>query len=489
MTHKNAGRPTEDSIKEEIASRVTRHQYLTWFDKLNFIFTGPNRVSVVVPNKFYHQYLKTRFLTLINEAVEAVTDLTHPEIEFTLAVDLVSAPRPNGSVKEPDDSEGVEPDRGADSGWRRRPWHPPELATIGARVPQPAGNGQLEFSAAIPRSIPLNPDYSFEHFIEGPCNRLALAACRAVVDQPGTSFNPLFIYGKVGLGKTHLLQAVGLGYAAAGLGRIVYLTCATFTNDFIAAVNANDLDRFRKKYREADCLLIDDIQFLAKKERTQEEFFHTFNSIYNQQKQILLTSDCLPSEIAGLSERLISRFKLGLVAQITAPCLETRTAIIRRKADKLGLRIETDVAEFIAQRIRDNVRELEGAVLRLHTLVTIENQPLSVESARTALVDLIGGEAKRVGLAEIQQAVLQEFDIRPAELHSRKRTRSIVVPRQVCMYLARMHTDLSLGEIGLFFGGRDHSTVLHAVEKIRVAVSSDPRIRNSLAAIEQHLAP
>lgn len=490
VTNKNTGHPTEQSIKKEIASRITGHQFVTWFSKLNFVFHGPNRVSIVVPNSFYQQYLKTRFLSVIQDSVRAVTDVTHLEVDFSIvgsAVELARSeegpPRLQPGLQ-PGESNAVR----SDSNWRKRSWNQPELTRLTARPSQPyVSKGDTEGSPSLPSSIPLNPDYAFEHFVEGPSNRLSLAACKEVAEKPGSSFNPLFIYGKVGLGKTHLLQAVALAYATAGFSRIVYLTCATFTNDFIAAVNANELDSFRKRYREADCLLIDDIQFLAKKERTQEEFFHTFNSIYNQQKQILLTSDCLPAEISGLSERLVSRFKLGLVAQVGVPCAETRAEIVRRKALRLGLRVETDVAEFVAQRFRDNVRELEGAVLRLHTLVTIEKQQLSLETARAALVDLVGGEVRRLGMTEIQRAVLQEFDVQPSELHSRRRTRSIVFPRQVCMYLARLHTDLSLEEIGRYFGGRDHSTVLHAVEKIREAAATDPRVRSSLSAIEQHL--
>lgn len=545
----------EQSIKTQIASRITEHQYSTWFNRVHFVFSGPQRVTVTVPNKFYHQYLKSRFLTVIHEAIEAALDLSQLDIEFKIEREPLSSSRlsvdqgdvattrqadvvatrqaearnskaslnienseanPPGS---PDPSrtsteslsnrtsarDGQADDWAksgdSDSQWRKRPWSSPEMTTLGkgqkpegeasstdsGRDGVPAGETSALAQGPFPDNIPLNGDYTFGNFIEGPSNRLAFAACQAVAETRGTTYNPLFLYGRVGLGKTHLLQAVAHEYGVAGLRKVVYLSCASFTNDFIAAVGGNDLERFRRKYREADALLIDDIQFLANKERTQEEFFHTFNSIYNQQKQILLTSDCLPSDISGLSERLVSRFKLGLVAQISPPDFETRVAILLRKAQHLRLDVSTEVAEFVAQKIRDNIRELEGAVLRLHTMVTIEKKSLTIDEASEALSDLIGTEDRRISLEEVQQAVLKEFNVRPADLHSRKRTRTVVVPRQICMYLARAHTDLSLGEIGLYFGGRDHSTVLHGIEKIRRLLKDDPRIRSAIATAEQHL--
>lgn len=490
----------ESSLKEEIASRISEHQFVTWFRKLKFEFVGPNRVSILVPNNFYQEYLKSRFLPVIQESVEAVTELGSIEIQFSVDQSLAHS-----------ESET----QTSNDNWRQRPWSDPQLAAIAHQpnTPEDASTRPRDPNApardhhaddllksptisqvpkitpvTLPDNIPLNSDYTFDEFITGPSNRLAHAACKAVSEEPGTSYNPLFLYGRVGLGKTHLLQAVAHAYVRRGYRNVVYLSCASFTNDFIAAVSNHDLDRFRRKYREADALLIDDIHFLAKKERTQEEFFHTFNSIYNQQKQILLTSDCMPAEISGLSERLISRFKLGLVTQVSPPNFETRMAILRRKAEKMGIHVPEDVAEFVVHRIRDNIREIEGAVLRIHTLVKIENKDLNIDEVRHSLSDLIGQQDRRVTLLDIQQAVLEEFQVRPADLHSRKRTRSIVVPRQICMYLARKHTDLSLGEIGIYFGGRDHSTVLHGITKIRTLKDQDARIRNAIANIENDLS-
>ncbi|MEM7164014.1 MAG: chromosomal replication initiator protein DnaA [Planctomycetota bacterium] len=528
----NRDRSLEEAVKGEISARLTEHQFETWFRKLELVFESPERVSIVVPNNFYQQYLRSRFLPVIYEAVEAVTHSPRVEVEFHLAEHGDGADAAEGATQRETmtqvEVETAAPPRASEEAlWRKRNWDAPRApgsngpssyrsqdrdlpespaATTEAR-PGPVGpalerpvrdNSGVGDPQAIPSpaaghnslpdNIPLNGDYTFDNFVTGHSNRLAHAACLAVAQNPGKSYNPLFLYGQVGLGKTHLLQAVCHTFHQKFRQRTVYLSCASFTNDFISAVSNNDLDRFRSKYRDADAILIDDIQFLANKERTQEEFFHTFNAIYNQQKQILLTSDCLPSEIAGLSERLVSRFKLGLVAQLNPPSYETRVAIVLRKAKNLGMDVPEDVAEFVAHRIRTNVREIEGAVLRLHTLVTIEKKALTIDESRGALSDLIGKEERRISLLDIQKGVLEEFsDVRPADLHSRKRTRSIVVPRQICMYIARVHTDLSLGEIGMYFGGRDHSTVLHSIDRIREQMQKHMRIRNAVGAIERRL--
>ena len=439
------------AVQQEIASRITEHQYQTWFKSVDFDFTGPEHISISVPNRFYQTFLKHRYLPVILESIETVMNLQRPRIEFQI--------EPSADL---DDEEPRPQD---------------DLTPV---IPTPVMD-------TFPANLPLNPGYTFEQFITGPSNRLAHAAAIAIADHPGTSYNPLFIYGNVGLGKTHLMQAVAHTYCARRHGRVVYLSCASFTNDFISAVGNSSLDAFRKKYRDADALLIDDIQFLASKERTQEEFFHTFNAVYNEQKQIFLSSDSLPNDIGGLGDRLVSRFKLGLVAALAPPTFETRCAILVRKADNLGLQIPIDVAEYVAHQICDNIREIEGAVLRLHTLVAIEKKPITLDAVKESLADLFGDESTRIDLLKIQQSVLEEFEVLPADLHSRKRTRSIVVPRQICMYVARRHTDLSLGEIGAFFGGRDHSTVLHGIEKVVSMLDKEPRIRRAVDSIERHL--
>ena len=337
------------------------------------------------------------------------------------------------------------------------------------------------------RTAPLKRSLTFEAFVTGPSNQLAHAAAMAVADNPGGSYNPFFLHGSVGLGKTHLLQAVGHRLQGSGVQNVIALSCASFTNEFIAALSTQKIDEFRHKYRKAGALLIDDIQFLCDKERTQEEFFHTFNEIYNRERQIFLTSDAAPAAIRGLSERLVSRFRLGLVVQMDPPDLETRMAIVHRKAEHRAIDIPLDVVEVVARRIRDNVRELEGAVLRIESMARHENLPVTVKTVSATLDELLGGSTTRIDLRKIEELVTVEFSVSSEELHSPRRTRSIVLPRQVCMYLGRRLTDCSLGEIGQHFGGRDHSTVLHSIEKIRQCVEQDAQLRSSIEAMEGQL--
>jgi chromosomal replication initiator protein len=364
-----------------------------------------------------------------------------------------------------------------------------EVSGAAARVEfrPPAQRPALPGAAAAPPGISLRAEYTFDRYIAGPANRFALAAAQAVSEHPGQQYNPLFIHGSVGLGKTHLLQAIARSSADRGINRVIAINCSQFTDEFIASVASGNIESFHARFRNAEALLIDDIHYLEAKNRTQEEFFHTFNTLTNLGRQIVLTSDSSPDEIAGLGERLVSRFRRGLVAQLTPPDLETRVAIVLRKGLDLGLEISTEIAELVAQRVRENVREIEGAVLRLHSLVHLERRALDLESTRAVLAELFGDTNPRIDLLQIQAVVIEEFDVKPADLHSRKRTRSIVVPRQVGMYLARRFTASSLGEIGLYFGGRDHTTVLHAVQKIERLRDSDVGFRRRLDAIESAL--
>lgn len=432
-------------IHREVAAQLDEQSYLTWFQRVRFELGGADRVSVLVPNRFHLTYLRHRHFQTLADAIETATDLQEPRIEFRVVEDA------GGDADDPE------------------PFDEPKIA------------------APMPESIPLNPNYVFDQFVTGPSNRLAHAAAVAVSNSPGTTYNPLFIHGSVGLGKTHLMQAVAHVFVAKGLRRLVYISCAAFTNDFISALERNEIESFRNKYRQADALLIDDVQFLASKERTQEEFFHTFNAIYNEQKQIFLTSDSPPAEIEGLGDRLESRFKLGLVADLTPPSYETRVAILKRKGRILGMEIPDDVAEFVGRRIHDNVREIEGALMRLQTLVTIERRPLDLPNVEYSLADILEEHHPRIDLPRIQQAVVEHYDVSILDLHSKKRSRSIVVPRQICMFLARRHTNMSLGEIGDFFGGRDHSTVIHGVAKIEKSLASDARIQTAIETIERTL--
>jgi chromosomal replication initiator protein len=314
--------------------------------------------------------------------------------------------------------------------------------------------------------LPLSPDYTFENFVTGPCNRLAHAASLAVGEQPGKAYNPLFIHGGVGLGKTHLLQAICQKVLERQPDqRILYLSCDSFINQFMLAVETGDMHQFRNRYRHVDLMVIDDIHFLAGRDRTQEEFFHTFNTLYQGHKQIILSADCPPSEIPELEERLVSRFNWGLVARIEKPCYETRVAILRKKAKIRGLALPEDVLCYVAAKVESNTRELEGAMTKLQGMALLQNGVIDLEIAKVALGET-APEQRRITIQQIFDLVTKYYNVRLSDLQSKKRHKSIAFPRQVCMYLARKHTRYSLEEIGGYFGGRDHTTVLHAVRTV-----------------------
>jgi chromosomal replication initiator protein len=331
------------------------------------------------------------------------------------------------------------------------------------------------------RTPKLHPDYSFENFVVGPCNRLAHASCVAVSHSPGNTYNPLFLYGNVGLGKTHLLHAVA--HEAKNKfpnASVCFHSCEEFVNGFISAIEHGKLPEFQSQFRTTDILIIDDVQFLREREQSQEEFFHTFNALYNNHRQIVLTADSEPAELPSLEERLISRFKWGLVARIDAPSYETRIAIVQKKAHLRGLSISEEIAGYIAQKINTNIRELEGALTVIYATAKTCNSEITLELARQALGadDLL--KKKNITITEIINAVTDYFDVRLSDLQSKKRSQSIALPRQVCMYLARNLTKHSLEEIGGHLGGRDHSTVLHAYAKIKELAETDPQTRTQL---------
>ncbi len=331
--------------------------------------------------------------------------------------------------------------------------------------------------ARLPDTVHLSPKYTFDTFVIGSGNRFAHAAAMAVAESPARAYNPLFIYGGVGLGKTHLLQAIGHHVIhGKGLRRVAYISSEKFTNELINAIRDDRTLEFRTRYRNVDVLLIDDIQFLAGKERTQEEFFHTFNTLHEASRQIIITSDRPPKEIPTLEDRLRSRFEWGLIADIQPPDLETRIAILRKKAELDGIRVPDEVAEFIAQRIQSNIRELEGALVRVVAYANLTRSPITVELAREILKELLPAAAARpLTIAMLQKAVAEHFDIRVEEMRAKRRTKGVAFPRQVAMYLARELTDASLPRIGEEFGGRDHTTVMHACERVKSAIAQDPQ--------------
>lgn len=327
--------------------------------------------------------------------------------------------------------------------------------------------------------LPLVPDLSFENFITGPCNRMAHAASLAVSQQPGKSYNPLFIHGDVGLGKTHLLQAICQSIQDSSQNhQLLYISCETFSNHFLEAVERGALNQFRYRYRHIDTLVIDDIQFLANRERSQEEFFHTFNTLHQGQRQIVLSADCCPEEIPKLEERLISRFKSGLVTLVDRPCLETRIAIVRAKAKLRGIEMPEDVATLVATRIESNVRELEGALSKIDLFSQTEGATITLPLAMEALG--VHPPGRMIAVPDILNLVSKRYNVRPAEILSKRRMRSIVLPRQVSMYLAREMTPLSYEEIGVHFGGRDHTTVMYAHRLIADRCGREPELSASL---------
>ncbi|NLE30417.1 MAG: chromosomal replication initiator protein DnaA [Phycisphaerae bacterium] len=343
------------------------------------------------------------------------------------------------------------------------------------------------YKSSYDEQLMLNEEYIFESFVAGNCNKLAHAASIAVAREPGKRYNPLFIHGSVGLGKTHLLQAICHEILKNQPNtKIKYLSCETFINSFIEAVENGNVHEFRHRYRDVDLLVIDDVQFLANKDSSQEEFFHTFNSLYQAQKQIILSSDRPPSEIETLTERLISRFSWGLVAGIDRPCLETRMAIIKKKSKLKSMEIPEDVIAYMARAIDSNTRELEGAITKLQGLAMLDNSKITLQLAQQVIPKhlLVRQE---ITIDQIVEAVTKQFNVKVTELQSKRRNKTLALPRQVCMFLARQMTRWSLEEIGGYFGGRDHSTVLHAAKTIQKTLENDPSLRNTIETIARNL--
>ncbi len=335
-------------------------------------------------------------------------------------------------------------------------------------------------------TLVVNPDFSFDNFVVGPNNRLAHAAAVAVAGNPGKAYNPYFVHGGVGLGKTHLLQAICLKIMEANPRAVLFYTsCEGFVTQFFESVQSGEMSQFRHRFRDVDVLIIDDIHFLTKRDRSQEEFFHTFNSLYQASKQIILSSDAPPEEIPDLEERLVSRFKWGLVAKIDAPDYETRIQILKSKAQIRGVPMPDDVAQFVAARVDNNIRELEGAIVKLQVQAMVEKVPISVDLARQALGDLVVRAAEHIPtIQEIITVVTEFYNIRLSDLQSKHRQRSIALPRHVCMFLARKCTRLSLEEIGGFFGGRDHTTVMHAIKTVEARLSTDTEFVSVMRLLE-----
>ena len=445
-----------------LEKKVNRHSYETWLKPTRFSHSQGPTLFVRVPNPdFCH--IGEKYGDLISEAIENL-GLEYQDVEFV--TDEEQRNRTNQRSGEARSSDA-----------RPEPAAAAESAAAAVRQQRFDWDGAAQ----------LNPKYTFDDFVIGSGNQFAHAAARAVGERPSKAYNPLFLYGGVGMGKTHLMQAIGHEIKKRDPQMaICYVSSEKFTNEMINALRNNKMTSFRDKYRNMDVLLIDDIQFLVSKERTQEEFFHTFNALHESMRQIVIASDRPPKELAEIEDRLRSRFEWGLIADIQPPDLETKVAILQKKAESEHVMLPTDVALYIASNIRSNVRELEGALIRLTAYVSLTGGDLSMATAQEVLKNLIDSQIRKVTIESIQRAVSDQFGLRPAEIKAKNNSHSIVYPRQIAMYLAKQLTEASLPEIGRQFGGKHHTTVLHSVEKITEARKVDKdlnRLLNKLTEI------
>ena len=433
---------------DQIEKKLSKPSFETWLKSTKAHALQGDTLIITAPNDFARDWLESRYSNLI---AETLYDLTGEELDVKFII-------------------------------------PPNQAEEEFDIQAPKKKVNKDDGAEFPQSM-LNSKYTFDTFVIGSGNRFAHAASLAVAEAPAKAYNPLFIYGGVGLGKTHLMHAIGhyvLDHNPAA--KVVYLSSEKFTNEFINSIRDNKAVEFRNKYRNVDVLLIDDIQFLAGKEQTQEEFFHTFNTLHEESKQIVISSDRPPKEIPTLEDRLRSRFEWGLITDITPPDLETRIAILRKKAKADGLVIPNEVMLYIANQIDSNIRELEGALIRVVAYSSLINKDINADLAAEALKDIIPSSKPRViTIQDIQQIVGQEFNIKLDDFKAKKRTKSVAFPRQIAMYLSRELTDFSLPKIGEEFGGRDHTTVIHAHEKISKLVQTDTDLQKQIKEISESL--
>jgi len=433
---------------EYIQEKSTGQSFEIWVKTIKPISFTKNTLILEVPSDFIENWLREKYIDLLTESIISVTgkpasiNFTTPEVKY------IPKKKRTYSIKRIISEDKLH-------------------------------NSSMDNM--------LNPRYTFNSFVVGSSNRFAHAASLAVAQSPAKAYNPLFIYGDVGLGKTHLMQAIGHFIVSKKINKkIVYISSEKFTNQFINAIGNGKINQFRKKYRKVDILLIDDIHFIAGKESTQEEFFHTFNDLYDAHKQIVISSDKPPKNIPILENRLISRFEWGLITDIQPPDLETRIAILQKKAELEGLSMPQDVAYLIADNIKTNIRELEGALVRLIAFASLTGEKIDINLANTALKDIINYNRNRsINIDFIKEKIVEYFKIRPSDLTSHRRSRNIVLPRQIAMYISRELTDLSLPEIGASFGGKDHTTVMHACSKIREKIKNNNDFKEIIDKIKE----
>ena len=431
-----------------IQGRVPKQVYDTWFTPICLERIEDSTAQLGVPNKFFGDWLHQHYGPLLSEAVSAARGGLETAITFVIFKQAKKQPDGSGST----------------------------VATV-----------RQNTGPRAKRGIQLNPKYTFKNFVVGAGNQFAHAACMAVAEQPAKAYNPLFIYGDTGLGKTHLLNAIGNYVAERTDLRIAYLTTEQFTNEVINSIRYDKMMDLRKRYRHIDMLMIDDIQFLAGKERTQEEFFHTFNALYEAHKQLVLSSDRFPKDMPDIEERLRSRFEWGLIADLQPPDVETRIAILRKKSEDEGITLPEDVIQFLATTMKSNIRELEGSLVRLGAYASLTGQTITLEMAKNVLRDLIGTKKKIVSMDDIQETVGARFHVKIADLKSRRRSKTLVHPRQIAMYLCRELTDSSYPEIGRQFGGKDHTTIIHACKQMIKAKDSDSEFSATLESLKEQI--
>jgi chromosomal replication initiator protein len=444
-----------NSAQEHLRVKLSRDTFNMWFAPLRPCVVDGQQLTMEAPNEFCEVWLKDNYLSLLQDAV-AVAAGCRLQVKFRVA---------NAS---------------------------PATPAAPAHAAVPAKNKIAESTAERSNGANdqhFNPKNTFESFVVGNNNNFSFAAAKAVAEAPGKSYNPLFLYGGVGLGKTHLLHAIGQHVTGAKKSaRVAYVSSEKFTNEYIDAIQNNKLVGFRKKYRQTDVLLIDDIQFLAGKERIQEEFFHTFNALHESHKQIVLTCDRPASEIQGLENRLVSRFEWGLVTDLQPPDIEMRLAILKKKAQLMNAVLPEEVINFLATRIRTNIRRLEGALIRVASYASLTGKKLTIEVVENLLREILHEEGRQtISIEVIQKKVAEHFDIRLADMTSKRRPENIAFPRQIAMYLSRQMTESSLNTIGEAFGGRDHGTVLHACRLVKDRMEVDSNVRQVVHYLEKQL--
>lgn len=441
-------------ILDALEKKINRHSYDTWLKPTRYSHSSGGILFVRVPNLEFRQ-VGDKYADLIQEALDNL-GLEYQDVQFVTEDDPASTP--------------VRHDGG--------------LSVHAVPAAAPASQSRFDWDGAAQ----LNPRYTFDAFVIGSGNQFAHAACQAVAERPSKAYNPLFLYGGVGMGKTHLMQAIGHEVKRQQpQAAICYVSSEKFTNDMINSLRYDKMTTFRDRFRTVDVLLVDDIQFLAQKERTQEEFFHTFNALHESMKQIVIASDRPPKELAEIEDRLRSRFEWGLIADIQPPDLETKVAILQKKAENEKVTLPTDVALYIASNIRSNVRELEGALIRLVAHSSLIGTEITLPYAQQTLKNFIDSQARKVTIESIQKAVSEQFGLRLVEIKAKNNSRAIVYPRQIAMYLAKHLTEASLPEIGRQFGGKHHTTVLHSVEKIDEVRKTDKDLNRLLNKLTEQL--